>query len=123
MTSSRSPLVSVVIPVYNGERFIADAIRSVLAQTYDNFELTIANTCSTDRTAAIAEEVARNEPCVRVYSATEFESVVDSHNRAFSLISDDAVYCKVLGADDLLFPNCLSETVRVAEANPTVGIV
>ena len=123
MSSSGSPLVSVVIPVYNGERFIADAIRSVLAQTYDNFELTIANNCSTDRTAAIAEEFARNDPRVRVYNATEFVSVVDSHNRAFSLISDDAVYCKVLGADDLLFPNCLSETVRVAEAHPTVGMV
>lgn len=123
MTSTRSPLVSVVIPVYNGEKFIAGAIRSVLAQTYDNFELTIANNCSTDRTAAIAEEFARNDPRVRVYNATEFVSVVDSHNRAFSLVSPDAVYCKVLGADDLLFPNCLSETVRVAEAHPTVGMV
>lgn len=123
MSSSRSPLVSVVIPVYNGERFIADAIRSVLAQTYDNFELTIANNCSSDGTAAIAEEFARIDPRVHVYNATEFVSVVDSHNRAFSLISDEAVYCKILGADDLLFPTCLSETVRVAEAHPTIGMV
>lgn len=42
MTSTAAPLVGVVIPVYNGEEFIADAIRSVLARTYTNFDLTIA---------------------------------------------------------------------------------
>jgi glycosyltransferase involved in cell wall biosynthesis len=123
MASSGSPLVSVVIPAYNGQEFIADAIRSVLAQTYDNFELTIANNCSTDRTEEIAEEFARSDARVRVYNATEHVSVVDSHNRAFTLVSEHAAYCKILGADDLLFPNCIAELVRVAEANPTVGMV
>ncbi len=123
MNSTRSPLVSVVIPVYNGGDVIANAIRSVLAQTYDNFELTIANNCSTDGTRAIAEEFARKDPRVRVYNATEFVSVVDSHNRAFTLVSDDAKYCKILDSDDTLFPHCLSEMVPVAEAYPTVGMV
>jgi glycosyltransferase involved in cell wall biosynthesis len=123
MATSGSPLVSVVIPVYNGQDTIADAIRSVLAQTYKTFNLTIANNCSTDGTAAIAEEFARNDPRVRVYHATEFVSVVDSHNRAFTLISDDAEYCKILMADDWLFPTCLAELVAVAEAYPSVGMV
>ena len=123
MGASRSPLVSVVIPVYNGQEVIAEAIRSVLAQTYDNFHLTIANNCSTDRTAQIAEEFAAQDERVTVYNATEFVSVVGSHNRAFTLIADDAKYCKILGADDWLFPNCLAELVRVAEAYPTIGMV
>jgi glycosyltransferase involved in cell wall biosynthesis len=123
MPSSGSPFVSVVIPVYNGQEFIADAIRSVLAQTYDNFELTIANNCSTDRTASIVEEFALSDSRVRLHNATTHVSVVDSHNRAFTLVSDHAVYCKILGADDLLFPNYLDELVRVAEAYPTVGMV
>jgi len=122
-TSTASPLVSVVIPVYNGEHFIANAIRSVQAQTYTNFDVTIANNCSTDRTLAIAQEFASQDARVRVYNATEFLSVVGSHNRAFTLISDDAKYCKILGADDWFFPNCLAELVRVAEAYPTVGMV
>jgi len=123
MASSSSPLVSVVIPVYNGQDSIANAIRSVLAQTYDNFELTIANNCSTDQTAAIAEEFARKDPRVRVYNATEFVSVVDSHNRAFTLVSDRAEYFKILDADDSLFPNCLAEMVAVAESYPSIGMV
>ena len=123
VTSNTSPLVSVVIPVYNGQDVIANAIRSVLAQTYENFELTIANNCSTDGTRAIAEEFARTDPRVRVYNATEFVNVVGSHNRAFTLISDDAAYVKILDADDSLFPNCLAEMVPVAEAYPTIGMV
>lgn len=123
MSRSSSPFVSVVIPVYNGQDVIANAIRSALAQTYDNFELVIANNCSTDGTAAIAEEFARQDPRVRVHNATEFVNVVESHNRAFSLISDEAAYCKILDADDWLFPNCLTELVKVAEAYPTVGMV
>ncbi len=123
MVFRSSPLVSVVIPVYNGQDVIADAIRSVLAQTYEDFDLTIANNCSTDGTAAVVEEFARTDSRVRLYNATEFIPVVASHNRAFTLISDDAAYCKILGADDLLFPNCLAELVGLAEQHPSIGMV
>ena len=123
MSSSTEPLVSVVIPVYNGERFIADAIRSVLAQTYTNWDLTIGNNCSNDRTVAIAEEFVASHPRIRISTYPKFVSVVDSHNNAFNLISDDAKYVKILDADDTLFPNCIEELVRVAEAYPSVGMV
>jgi glycosyltransferase involved in cell wall biosynthesis len=115
--------VSVVIPVYNGERLIANAIRSVLTQSYSNWDLTIGNNRSTDRTLAIAEEFAARDPRVRVYTYPKHVNVIDSHSTAFTLISDEAKYCKILGADDWHFPNCLEEMVRVAEANPTVGMV
>jgi glycosyltransferase involved in cell wall biosynthesis len=112
-----------MIPVYNGEAFLADAIRSVLTQTYRPFDLTIVNNCSTDRTRAIAEEFASRDCRVRIHDNAEFLSVVDNHNQAFSLVSAEARYCKILGADDWLFPNCLEEMVRVAEAHPTIGMV
>jgi glycosyltransferase involved in cell wall biosynthesis len=123
MAASPIPLVSVIIPVFNGEAFLADAIRSVLAQTYQHFELTIANNCSTDRTLAIAEEFAARDARVRVHSYPRHVSVVESFNTAFTLMPDGATYCKPLGADDWLFPTCLAELVRVAEAHPTVGMV
>lgn len=123
MTSTARPLVSVVIPVYNGERYLADAIRSVLAQTYPNFDLTIGNNHSTDRTLEIAQEFAAVDPRVRVVTYPKFVNVVDSHNTAFTLISENAKYCKILGADDWYFPHCIEELVKVAEAHPTVGMV
>lgn len=123
MAASATPLVSVVIPVYNGGPFIANAIRSVLAQTYPNFDLTIADNCSTDNTAAIVAGFAQHDPRVRLHRNAKFLNVVENHNNAFTLISPDATYVKILGADDWFFPHCLEELVKVAEAHPTVGMV
>jgi glycosyltransferase involved in cell wall biosynthesis len=125
MTSSATaaPLVNVVIPVYNGEQFIAHAIKSVLAQTYQNFDLTVLNNASTDGTRAIAEEFAQHDRRIRVITNPSLINVVANHNKAFSLVTDDAKYVKILGADDWLFPNCLEEMVSVAEQYPSVGMV
>jgi glycosyltransferase involved in cell wall biosynthesis len=102
---------------------IANALRSVLAQTYANWDLTIGNNCSTDRTVAVAEEFAARDPRIRVYTYPKHVSVIDSHSTAFTLISNEAKYCKILSADDWFFPTCLEEMVKVAEAHPTVGMV
>jgi|SRR5579863_1572100 len=123
MPSARDPLVSVLTPVYNGERVLAECIGTVLAQTYPNFQYTIVNNCSTDRTLEIAASFAQQDPRIRIHNNTEFLSVVDNHNNAFSLVPDEAKYCKVVGADDGLFPNCIAELVKVAEEYPTVGMV
>jgi glycosyltransferase involved in cell wall biosynthesis len=123
MTVNTSPHVSVVMPVFNGADLMADAIRSVQAQSYANWDLTIGNNRSTDGTLALAEEFAAADPRIRVVTYPEHVGVVDSHNRAVTLISDDAKYCKILGADDLLFPRCVEELIAVAEAYPTVGMV
>ncbi len=123
MSSSAAPLVSVVIPVYNGEDTIAEAIRSVLDQTYTNFDLTIVNNCSTDRTRAIAAQFVEQDARVRIHDNKEFLDVVGNHNHALTLYSPDAKYVKLLGADDWFFPECIEELVKVAEAYPTVGMV
>jgi glycosyltransferase involved in cell wall biosynthesis len=123
MSATASPLVSVVIPVYNGEEFIAEAIESVLAQTYTNWDLTIGNNHSTDRTVAIAEAYAARDPRIRICTYPKFVSVIESHSNAFTLVSEQAAYCKIVDADDWLFPNCLEEMVKVAEAHPTIGMV
>jgi len=123
MSVDDQPLVSVVTPVYNGAPFLRECIESVLAQTYSNWEYTIVNNCSTDGTQAIAEEYANRDKRVRVRSNDTLLDIIANHNRAFHLISPDSKYCKVLSADDWLFPECLMKMVSVAEANPSVGIV
>ena len=123
MSGNEAPRVSVLTPVYNGEKHIAACIDSVLAQTYSSFEYIIVNNCSTDGTLQIAEDYARRDARVRVISNPSLLNVIDSHNRAFSVAPPENKYIKIVGADDWLFPNCLAEMVTLAEAHPTVGMV
>jgi glycosyltransferase involved in cell wall biosynthesis len=116
-------LVSIVTPVHNGAKYLAECIESVLAQTYRNLEYIIVNNCSADRTLEIAEKYARKEERIRVYNNDELLDIIANHNRAFRLISPNSKYCKVVSADDWIFPQCVERMVEVAEANPSVGIV
>ncbi len=120
---AREPLVTVVTPVYNGEKYLAECIESVLAQTYANWEYAIVNNCSTDRSAEIAREYAQKDPRIRLLSTERFLDVMASQNTAFRQVGPDAVYCKMVHADDWLFSDCLRQMVELAEAHPIVGIV
>jgi glycosyltransferase involved in cell wall biosynthesis len=117
------PLISVLMPVYNGEAYLAEAIDSVLAQTLRDWELVIVNNVSRDRTAEIAADYARRDRRIRICTNTEFVDVTGNHNNAFRQMSPDSRYCKVIHADDRLFPECLEHMVAVAEAHPSVGLV
>lgn len=118
-----SPLVSVVTPVYNGAKYLAECVESVLAQTYGNFEYIILNNNSTDGTLKIAEEYAVADRRVRVQSNDTLLPIIANHNHAFSLISSASKYCKVVSADDWILPHCLEQMVALAEQHPTIGVI
>ncbi len=120
---SSNPLVSIVTPVYNGESFLEACIESVLTQTYTNYEYIIVNNCSTDRTLDLAARYALQDSRIRVYTNEKFVGVIENHNIAFRYISRDAKYCKVVSADDVIFPDCVMRLVECAEANPSVSMV
>ncbi|MEZ5865821.1 MAG: glycosyltransferase family 2 protein [Geminicoccaceae bacterium] len=63
----RVPTVSIGVPVYNGENFLGEAIESVLAQSFTDFELILCDNASTDRTKAICEDYAARDPRIRYY--------------------------------------------------------
>ena len=117
------PLVSILTPVYNGQKYLAECIDSVLSQTYQNWEYLIVNNRSTDGTLDLAQPYALRDPRVRVHTNEEFVNRGENHNIAFRRISPQSKYCKVVHADDWLFPNCLTEMVELAEAHPSVGVV
>src|SRR6266702_7373720 len=123
MSAQHQPLVSIVTPVYNGEEYLNECIESVLSQTYQDWEYIILNNNSRDRTLEIAEQYQRQDTRIRVYSNDTLLPIIANHNKAFGLISAESKYCKVVSADDWLFPECLERMVRLAEENPSVGIV
>ncbi len=120
---STQPEVGVITPVYNGAKYLAESIESVLAQTYSNWTLTIVNNCSTDSTAEVARSYAARDSRIRFHENPQFLPAIANHNASLRLLPPDSKYCKLLFADDWLFPECLERTVALAEAHPSVGIV
>jgi glycosyltransferase involved in cell wall biosynthesis len=122
-TSPNRPLVSVVTPVYNTGEYLAQAIESVLAQSYDHFEHIVVNNRSTDNSLEIAERFAARDPRIRVVTNESFLGKVQNYNQTMRQISPHGKYCKIVQADDWIFPNCIEQMVSLAEANPRVGLV
>jgi len=117
------PLVTVVTPVYNTEKYLEACIESVLGQTYRNFEYLIVDNQSQDESLAIARRYAELDDRIRVHSNETFLAQMPNWNHALRLIAPDSEYCKVVHADDWLFPTCLEKMVACARNHPTVGIV
>jgi glycosyltransferase involved in cell wall biosynthesis len=123
MGSNHPPLVSVLTPVYNGERYLAECIESVLAQSMKDWEYIIADNRSNDQSAAIAERYAAADGRIRVVRCDEFVNVHENFNRSARLMSPNSRYCKFLSADDWMYPECLERMVAVAERHRKVGVV
>jgi glycosyltransferase involved in cell wall biosynthesis len=119
-----APLVSFVTPFYNTAEFLAECIESVLHQTYQNWEYTLVDNCSTDGSSEIAQSYAARFPDkIRLVRTESFLSQVRNYNFAISRISPDSKYCKMVQADDWLFPDCVRRMVEIGEDHPSVGIV
>lgn len=117
------PFVSVVTPFYNTAKFLAECIESVLAQTHTNFEYILLDNCSTDGSADIARSYANRDSRIRLCRNETLLEQVDNYNRALSLIHPDSVYCKIVQADDWIYPDCLRAMLEVAETDSRIGIV
>jgi glycosyltransferase involved in cell wall biosynthesis len=117
------PLVSVLTPVYNTEKYLSECIQSVLRQTYTNWEYVIVDNQSNDGSAEIAQSYAKLDSRIRVVRNEKHLSMMENANQAFRYMSAQSKYCKVIHADDWMFPECLAQMVEVAEANPSTGMV
>src|ERR1700744_1450602 len=117
------PLVSIVVPVYNDAEFLPECMESILAQTYQNWDCTIVNNCSTDGSAEIARQYVARDPRIRVHNNERFLRAIQNHNAALRRLSSASEYCKIVFGDDWIFPGCLEQMVAVGEAHHSVGIV
>jgi glycosyltransferase involved in cell wall biosynthesis len=109
-----NPRVSVLMTAYNREAFIADAIQSVLAQTFTNFELIIVDDGSKDRTVEIARHYAARDSRIRVVLNERNLGDYPNRNRAAKLATGD--FLKYHDSDDLMYPHCLQVTVPLLMA-------
>jgi glycosyltransferase involved in cell wall biosynthesis len=112
------PLVSMGLPVYNGEPFLREALDSVLAQTYRDFDLAISDNGSTDRTQEICEAYAARDPRIRYYRSPENRGLAWNYNRVFELTAGP--YFKWVAHDDVCAPEYVERCVDVLERMPAV---
>ena len=111
--SNSKPLVSIGMPVYNGERFIREALDSLLAQDYENFELIISDNASTDRTQDICEEYAKSDPRIRYYRNKENIGSWDNFKKVAELALGK--YFMWAAHDDVWHPTYIRELSALLE--------
>ena len=116
------PFVSIVTPVYNGDEYLEQCIRSVIGQSHDDFEYIICDNHSKDRSGDIARDYASRDSRIRVISPPTFLSQGKNFNFALQQISSRSAYCKMLFGDDWLFPDCVKALTQVATESSTVGL-
>lgn len=116
-------LVSVVTPFFNAAPYLAECIESVLAQSHAEFEYILMDNCSTDGSSDIASTYASRDHRIRLIRCSEFLPQLANYNRALREICDASVYCKIVQADDYIFPECLQLMVRAFEQSESIGLV
>jgi glycosyltransferase involved in cell wall biosynthesis len=114
-----SPFVSVLMTAYNREKYIAEAIESVLVQTFKDLELIIVDDCSKDRTVEIARRYGK-DPRVCIYVNERNLGDYPNRNRAAELARGR--YLKYLDADDVMYPHCLETMTQQMERFPEAGV-
>lgn len=120
MMNQNTPRVSVGIPVYNGERYVALAIESILSQTLQDLELIISDNASTDTTEQICREYAAKDPRVRYYRSDRNRGASWNHNRVVELARGE--YFKWQCHDDYCDFTFLEKCLAVVHGDPNVAL-
>jgi glycosyltransferase involved in cell wall biosynthesis len=115
-----APKVSIGLPVFNGEKYLTQAIQSILDQTFTDFELIISDNASTDATAQICQEAAARDPRVRYFRQERNLGAAPNHQFTFEEASGE--YFKWSAHDDILEPALLERCVEALETRPEVQL-
>lgn len=116
--SNNPPLISIGLPVYDGEKFMEQAIDSILAQTFKDFELIISDNASTDKTEEICRHYAAKDKRIRYYRNHHNLGAAPNFNRVYELSRGS--YFKWLAHDDICEPEFLERCVAIFEKDPSV---
>jgi len=115
----KNPKVSVIMAVYNGEKYLRDAIRSILSQTFKDFEFIIVNDGSTDKTKAILGRF--DDARITLINNKKKTSMARAHNIA--LAHARGKYIAVMDSDDISLPSRLAKQVKYLDKHPLIGLL
>lgn len=116
----KRPKVSIGLPVYNAEKYLKNALDSILSQTLKDFELIISDNASTDSTPAICEQYALMDSRVRFARNSRNLGAAENFNKVFRLARAD--YFKWIAYDDMCLPDFLDKCVEVLDRHPEVAL-
>jgi glycosyltransferase involved in cell wall biosynthesis len=110
------PRVSIGLPVYNGENYLAEALDSLLAQTYRDFEIIVSDNASTDNTRVICKDYADRDPRIQYHRSETNKGAAWNFNNTFGLASGE--YFKWAAHDDLVLPTFIEQCVAYLDRSP-----
>lgn len=110
---AKEPTVSIVMPAYNAERFIEESIRSVIGQTYEDWELLVINDCSSDSTDTIIKKLATEDDRIKLIDNEKNLGVADTRNKGFDMCKGS--YIALLDSDDVWFSDKLERQLILAK--------
>lgn len=119
MTEAATPLVSVVVPIFNGERFLEKAVRSCVEQTYPRIEVILVDDGSSDGSRALADRLAAEHPAVRCQHHEKNQGVSVGWNTGFAAAKGTLLLR--LAQDDYFEPKALEKLVALARKTPEAG--
>lgn len=119
-TKASQPLVSVLMTAYNREKYVAEAIESVLKSTYQNFELIIVDDCSTDNTVSIAKDFLSRDKRIRLYINEKNLQQFPNRNKAATYAKGK--YIKYVDSDDTIYDWGLEYCVELMEKYSDAGM-
>ena len=116
-----TPLLSVLMPVFNSELFVAEAIESILDQTFADFEFLILDDASTDNSLEIINDFEKKDSRIKVFQNEKNLGVVESRNKLINL--SKGKYIAWIDSDDIAIENRFEEQIKFLETHPEIGMV
>ena len=119
MKIKKFPLVSIIVNCFNGEEYLEDCLRSVLKQSYKNWELIFWDNISTDQSKKILKQF--KDKRIKYFKSKKFTSLYKARNLAISKAKGD--YVGFLDTDDIWKRNKLSEQIKILKKNKNIKII
>ena len=111
------------MPNYNGEKYIEEAIISILNQSYTHFEFIILDDCSTDNSFEIISKYSKKDSRIKAIKNSKNLGISRNRNKLFSLVSKESKYIAILDSDDIAMPKRIEKQVQFLQQYPSIKII